>query len=72
MGVCAEGFQSHDSVGANVAAGLLGSHRICVWTIFDSAEAQVFDSGSDAGLVRNFSGDAGTFDLANALEEKSG
>jgi hypothetical protein len=72
VGMGAEGIQSDHSARADVAAGVLGAHRVCVWTVFDFAERAVQYFGSDSRIAGDFSSDGCAFASADAMEEAEG
>ncbi len=67
VGMGDEGIQSAYSIWQDVAAGLLGAHRVRLRAAVDFAEAQKRHSFSYAWNGCDFCGDAGTFDLADEV-----
>ena len=61
-------FSPGGAAGADFAFGLLGAHRVCVWTIFDFAEKHGDDSRGYAWLFDCYGGDGDFVRCADADE----
>src|ERR1700722_7252863 len=54
VGRGAQWIQSSHSTGENILAGVLGAHRICVWTSVHPAEEAMQHRKSDRGIAGDF------------------
>ncbi len=72
MGICAEGFQPDHPARANFAAGVLGTHRICLWKILHFAKGAVQRAESHRRTDCNFSSDADSLFDTHKLERVAG
>jgi len=62
-------LQSLHTIWQNVAAGVLGAHRICVRQIIHFAEISEHYSFGDCGYGGDFRGDAGNLDMADTRKK---
>src|SRR5437016_7135985 len=72
VGTGAEGIQPHHPARKYFTAGVLGTHRICLWKIFHPAQGPVQRAESHGGTDYYFPGDAGTFAGAHNVEKMAG
>jgi hypothetical protein len=63
------GIQPDDSAGADIVAGLLGTHRICLWPLFDFEEARAEYRDGNGRAADDFSHDVGAVIAEDELEE---
>jgi hypothetical protein len=68
----ADGIQPDYSVGVYLAAGVLGTHRICVRKVFHFAERAVQHFEGDGRATHCLSGHGCAFGGAHAMEEAAG
>ena len=61
--------QSLHTIRKDIAAGLLGAHRICVRQIVHIAKISQHNSVGDGGHDGDFYGDDGTLDMAHSRQK---
>jgi len=71
MGTRASGIQPAGTTGKDFIARLLGTHRVCVWTIVDLAEGPMRIRGSIGRIGGDFPGNAGIIGSKNTVEARS-